>query len=149
MFHVRDWAPAPRLRHRVLIVEDDHDTGDVLCEMIAALGHDPYHVDTGHRAEIIAPAIDPEIAFVDLGLPDLDGYEVATRLRAWSRRRSLQIHALTGWSHADERRVGVFDRYLVKPIDRSTFVSILRELPYGRPGRRATDVARGGRRGRD
>ena len=141
MLHVRGSGPVPRLRHRVLIVEDDHDTGDVLCEMIAALGHEPYHVDTGLRAEAMAPAIGPEIIFVDLGLPDIDGYEVARRLRLWARRRALQVHALTGWSRPDEGRVAVFDRYLVKPIERSTFAAILRERPYPGPGRRATDPA--------
>ena len=54
----------------------------------------------------------------------------------------MQIHALTGWSRADDGRVAVFDRYLVKPVMRSTFAAILREPAKAGPGRRVTDIVR-------
>ncbi len=105
---------------RVLIVEDDEDVREVLGELVASLGHEPLPVASGDEALQRASESPVAAALVDLGLPEVDGYEVARRLRASAWGSSMRLVALTGYSDAETRRharAAGFDQFLVKPAD--------------------------------
>src|SRR5262245_61717617 len=128
---------------RVLLVEDDLDTAEVVCELMAVLGHTSVHVAHGEHAVNAATDFDPEVALIDLGLPGVDGYEVARRLRAWAGRRHLVMHALTGWNRPDEmRRIAAagFASHVLKPVDLATLGRVIRPRSSAPPRRRRTDA---------
>ena len=105
-------------RHRILVVEDDPDSAEVICAILGELGHDCRAVSSGGAAVHEAVAFDPDIAIVDIGLPDLSGYEVARALRALERAHGLHLAALTGWGRPEDRRRATaagFDQHVVKP----------------------------------
>jgi CheY-like chemotaxis protein len=111
---------APLASCRVLIVEDDEDVRDVLGELVAALGHEPLPVANGDEALKRVSERPVAVALVDLGLPEVDGYEVARRLRASSGGKTMRLVALTGYSDPETRQHAAaagFDQFLVKPAD--------------------------------
>jgi CheY-like chemotaxis protein len=104
---------------RILLVEDDEDVAALLAETLQEWGHSVGIAHDARTALETVPQLDPEVAFVDLGLPDLDGLELGRRLRALRPAPSLQLFALTGYSRDSDRREARdagFDHYLVKPI---------------------------------
>ncbi len=110
-------APLPR---RVLVVDDNADAALTLQMLLRSLGHQTHVVHDGHAALEAARLFRPEVVLLDIGMPGLDGYEVARRLRAMKGERPLRIVAVTGWgTEADRRRSqeAGFDLHLVKPLD--------------------------------
>ncbi|HEY3355416.1 MAG TPA: response regulator [Polyangia bacterium] len=102
---------------KVLLVEDNPDLAEALMETVRLLGHDVRAVGTGAAALAAAVADPPEVVLLDIGLPDLDGYEVARRLRPRLARACLV--AVTGYSQPADReraRAAGFDRHLAKPV---------------------------------
>ncbi len=115
------------LPRRVLIIEDDEDTRDLLRIM---LEHDGHHVETaasGARGVELALQTPPDVVFVDIGLPSVDGYAVAQRIRA-ALGDSVLLVAVTGYGREDDRRraaaVG-FDIHLVKPVDYESLIRLV------------------------
>jgi signal transduction histidine kinase len=107
-------ALAPR---RVLIAEDSADAAEMLRVMLRLKGHDVRVAEDGARAVALAEAFDPQIAFVDIGMPGMDGYEAARRIRALLGRRVVLV-ALTGWGQDEDQRrsrEAGFDHHLTKP----------------------------------
>jgi len=105
---------------RVLIVDDNVDAAEMLAFALGDLGHDVQVAHDGAQAIETARAFKPDVAFVDLGLPVLDGLEVAARLRADPEFRDTRLVALTGFSQEEDRRRtrdAGFDFHLVKPVD--------------------------------
>jgi CheY-like chemotaxis protein len=103
----------------VLIVEDDDDSREMLSEIITVLGY------RAHAARDYPQALDavgkapPDVAFVDLGLPGVDGCEVARRLRKHPACQSLYLVALTGYGNPEDEaatRAAGFDEHLLKPL---------------------------------
>jgi signal transduction histidine kinase len=110
-------APAPR---RVLLVEDNADGRDMLRTMLTLQGHEVHEAADGPSALERALAVSPEVAIIDIGLPGMDGYVVAARLRSDEPGRRLRLIALTGYGTPDDRRRAQeagFDAHLVKPVD--------------------------------
>jgi len=109
--------PNPR---RILLVEDSADSRTMLRQMLEAAGHEVLETENGPRGVEIALSSRPDIALINLGLPGLDGYEVAKRIRAEQEGRGIRLVALTGYGRPEaregSRRAG-FDAHLVKPID--------------------------------
>jgi CheY-like chemotaxis protein len=105
---------------RVLIVEDNYDartTLRLLLEM--AYGHVVYDADDGLRGVQIALEQRPDVALIDVGLPGLNGYEVARRIREQLTPEQMCLVALTGYSSDEDRRKAEdagFDVHLVKPV---------------------------------
>ena len=102
----------------ILIVEDNADARDMLREVLAMQGHDVCEAADGAEGIVVAAQVMPEVAIIDIGLPDFDGYEVARRIRSQSSR-PIALIALTGYGQpADQRRAlaAGFDLHLVKPI---------------------------------
>jgi CheY-like chemotaxis protein len=113
---------------RILIVEDDDDTRVVLEETLQDLGHVVAAANDGAGALEMARRLRPEVAIVDIGLPEMDGYEVAKRLRATPEGAApLKLIALSGYGREGDRRRSEeagFDVHLVKPAS----VDVIAEL---------------------
>jgi PAS domain S-box-containing protein len=129
--------PAP-IRRRVLIVEDSDDAREMLRYLLERAGHEVYDAADGATGLERALSLSPDVAVVDVGLPGLDGYELARRLRAAGRDHMFLI-AVTGYGQAEARRRGLeagFDAYLTKPIapDRLTEVIATAAPRYPDPG---------------
>jgi CheY-like chemotaxis protein len=119
----------------ILIVEDNADARDALCMLLELDGHVVAAAAEGIEALEIARAKDPDIALVDIGLPGIDGYEVARRVRAHHPRRPFLI-ALTGYGQPEDRRRATeagFDSLLVKPVDPSALAELLATLEIPGP----------------
>src|SRR3954451_10450466 len=116
---------------RVLLVDDNQDAVELLGEALSLSGHEVRLAQDGLGAVAVASALLPHAAFIDIGLPGIDGYEVATRLRALPALRDTLLVALTGYAHAEvgerARRAG-FDRHLVKPALLDVIEALLADL---------------------
>jgi DNA-binding response OmpR family regulator len=118
-------------RRRVLVVDDDDDVASALVEVLRLLGYEARRAADGRQALALARAFAPEIILLDIGLPLLDGYAVASELRRRGVR--ARLIALTGYGGVtDRRRVcdAGFDRHLVKPVDLADLMAVLREPAY-------------------
>jgi CheY-like chemotaxis protein len=127
-------SPTPAGRS-ILLVEDNADARDALSVLLELEGHVVAVAGEGHHALELVRAQDPDIALVDIGLPGIDGYEVARRVRALDGRRPVLI-ALTGYGQPEDRRRASeagFDDVLVKPVDPTTLTTLLATLEI--PGR--------------
>ena len=125
----------------VLIVEDNVDGRESLRDLLEIWGHRVDLAETGPEGLEKAFALRPEVALVDIGLPGLDGNEVARRLRAVLGRDQMSLIAMTGYGQPEDRRRALqagFDRYLVKPVDPSILSRLLSEL---RPDREVPRAA--------
>jgi PAS domain S-box-containing protein len=112
--------PAPQQARRVLVVDDNVDAGRTLGELLNALGHETRVVHDGPSALAMADAFRPDVVLLDIGMPGMDGYEVARRLSALQEGRRPRIVAVTGWSQESDRHQASeagFDMHLVKPVD--------------------------------
>ncbi len=120
-------ASAPSTGRRILVVDDNADAAEGLGEFLSALGHDVRTVQDGEEAVRVARVHRPEVVFLDIGMPGLDGHEVARRLRADSCRASLLV-ALTGYGQESDRQLSRdagFDHHMVKPVDIARLESLL------------------------
>ncbi|HET6628720.1 MAG TPA: ATP-binding protein [Woeseiaceae bacterium] len=115
--------PLPRQsgrRHRILVVDDNQDAAESLAEYLAAVGHVTRVAFDGPEALRIATEFPADVALIDIGLPVLDGYELAQRLRARSDWRQTRLIAVTGYGLGSDRQRSQqagFDAHLVKPVD--------------------------------
>lgn len=103
---------------RILVVDDNKDAADSLAAMLRFMGHHPEVAYSGLKALQLAADLDADLMLIDIGLPELDGYEVARRLRRLVRR-DARLVALTGYGSADDKRrsrEAGFDEHIVKPV---------------------------------
>jgi CheY-like chemotaxis protein/two-component sensor histidine kinase len=108
---------------RVLVVDDNHDAADSLAMLLRLAGHDIRVAYLGLEALDIAQQHIPEMIFLDIGMPGMDGYEVATRVRQMPGLERVLLVALTGWGQEEDRRrtkEAGFDYHLVKPVEPGT-----------------------------
>ena len=108
------------LRRRILIVEDNEDAGEMYRLLLEMSGHEVLVAETGTDGLELLRTARPDVALVDIGLPGLDGYEIARRFRAEPDSRRVLLVALTGYGSASDRdrsRQAGFDRHLTKPVD--------------------------------
>jgi signal transduction histidine kinase/ActR/RegA family two-component response regulator len=130
--HRVDRTPARVSRPlRILLVEDNADAGDMVQAVLALAGHDVRAFPNGEAAIAEARRFRPDVAIVDIGLPGMDGYEVARRLRADPELPHLRLIALTGYGlPEDERRAheAGFDKHLTKPVEPQALANALARL---------------------
>jgi CheY-like chemotaxis protein len=103
---------------RVLIVDDNHDAADAMAVMLEMMGHHAEAAYDGIKALQLASDLEPDLILLDLGLPDMDGFEVARRLRRLANR-TPRLVALTGYgADEDKRRTSEagFDEHVIKPV---------------------------------
>ncbi|HUP90787.1 MAG TPA: MASE1 domain-containing protein [Solimonas sp.] len=108
--------PAPQAR-RVLVIEDNDDARNSLCALLTAVGYEVHEAVDGKAGVDEALRLQPDVVLVDIGLPVLDGYEVARQIKAGGGRGKLV--ALTGYGRSEDRQLSDeagFDEHLVKPV---------------------------------
>jgi PAS domain S-box-containing protein len=106
--------------HRLLVVDDNEDAASSLAMLLRLRGHDVQIVHDGPSALGAAAVYRPNIVFLDIGMPGMDGYEVAVRIRRLPGLESVVLAALTGWGQLADRqrsKQAGFDHHLVKPVD--------------------------------
>jgi PAS domain S-box-containing protein len=111
--------PNPQSR-RVLVVDDNIDAAETLADLLKLWGHEVCVAHDGAGGLKAAREYRPEVILLDIGMPDMDGYEVARRLRAEEAGRQAQLLAVTGYGQAEDRqraREAGFDHHLTKPVD--------------------------------
>lgn len=115
-------------RMKLLVVDDNHDAASSLATLLMLQGHEVEVAYSGQEAIDLALSYLPHLVLLDIGMPYMDGYEVARRLRKTPGLESTVLVALTGWGQADDRRktaeVG-FDHHLMKPLKLPMLQSIL------------------------
>ncbi|HET9471585.1 MAG TPA: ATP-binding protein [Usitatibacter sp.] len=114
--------------HRVLVVDDNHDAADSLGMLLRLLGAEVMVVHDGRSALAAMKTFRPTVVLLDLGMPEMNGLEVARRMREDPESRRTTLVALTGWGQREDRRrthEAGFDYHLVKPADVGTLQSIL------------------------
>lgn len=132
-------APAPQANgaaRRILVVDDNRDSADSLAILLELDGNEIRTAYDGVEAIEAAADFRPDVVLLDLGLPKLDGYEAARRIRSESWGENVLLIALTGWDHDDDRRrthEAGFDQHLVKPVDSGALTKILADLPTRAP----------------
>jgi CheY-like chemotaxis protein len=112
----------------VLLIEDNDDGREMMATMLASHGYPVLQARDGIEGVRIAGLERPEVALVDIGLPGIDGYEVARRLRQLDGTRTIRLIALTGYGLAEDRRRGReagFDLHMVKPVEPATLLERL------------------------
>ena len=113
---------------RILIVDDNRDAADSLCQLLAARGANVRAVYDGRSAIESLDDVIPDAIVLDIGMPDMDGYEVARRIRLDERAKRVRLVALTGWGQAADRqrlRACGFDHHLTKPAAIDSLLNIL------------------------
>jgi len=127
-------ASAERIARRILIADDNNDALESLATLLQLNGHEVYTATNGGTALQCAERQRPEVALLDIGMPVLDGYEVAKRIRQHPWGQRITLVALTGWGQDSDRRrsrEAGFDSHLVKPLDLETLTDLLARLPFG------------------
>jgi PAS domain S-box-containing protein len=122
---------------RVLVVDDNRDAADSLAALIELLGHQATVLHDGRDALTVAVSHAPDLILLDIGLPGMDGYEVARRLRAARETANIRLVACTGYGREDDvRRIeeAGFDGYLVKPVSAAQLEQLLAGAPFNRRG---------------
>lgn len=136
-----DKSAVPAMR-RVLVVDDNHDAADSLGMMLQFLGSDVHIVYDGEAALQALDSYKPALVLLDIGMPGMDGYDVARQIRQHPEARDVTLIALTGWGQPDDRRRARragFDDHLTKPLDMGALQRALAAL--NRPRRERTRAA--------
>jgi PAS domain S-box-containing protein len=116
----------PRLR--VLIVDDNRDAADTLDQLLSSMGQDVCTVYDGPAAIAAARTFQPEIVLLDIGMPEMSGYDVARALRAEKTLANVVMVAVTGWGQGADRQLSIdagFDHHIVKPMSEKLLRSLL------------------------
>jgi two-component system CheB/CheR fusion protein len=120
-----------RDRAKVLVVEDNTDSRELLCELLTQAEFECRAADSGLAALALADEFRPDVDVLDLGLPGMDGLQVARRLRGDPRHARMLLIALTGYGQAADRaaaREAGFDEHLVKPVQGEQLLALLSEM---------------------
>jgi two-component system, sensor histidine kinase len=128
-------VPTVEAVQNILLVEDNPDARETLRLLLELEGHRVAAAETGEQGIQLAGEQAFTVALIDIGLPDLDGYTVAQRIRAGTGGKSLVLVALTGYSEPEDvqrARAAGFDAHLVKPVDPDTLTKTLLDLTTGR-----------------
>jgi CheY-like chemotaxis protein len=116
---------------RFLIADDNQDSADSMAILLRMSGHDVQIAYDGEEALRVAEAFAPQVALLDIGMPRLNGHEVAQALRGRPGGRDLILIAATGWGQEEDRRRSLetgFDAHLVKPVDHEALLRLVAEL---------------------
>jgi CheY-like chemotaxis protein/anti-sigma regulatory factor (Ser/Thr protein kinase) len=128
---------APRVRAQVsksakiVVVEDNDDSRNLLCVLLRRAGFDCHTAESGTTALSLIDRVEPDIAILDVGLPEMDGFEVARRIRKNPKFTNIVLIALTGYGRASDRAASHeagFDEHLVKPIQADQLLSVLADM---------------------
>src|SRR6202521_579975 len=122
------------VQRRILIVDDNQDSAESLATLLKLTGHEVHIAHDGLEAVEEAAAFQPQVVLLDIGLPGINGYEAARRIREQQRSKALTLVALTGWGQEEDRRRSEeagFDAHMVKPVDFPPLIKLLDESEAG------------------
>lgn len=125
-------ADRPFRSYRILLIEDNADFADILCSMLAQSGHEAITENNGIEGIAKAKAFSPDVIFCDIGLPGMNGYEVAKSIRSNDLLAGIFMIALTGYAGPKDIELALssgFNKHLSKPVDIATLNQILAEVP--------------------
>jgi DNA-binding response OmpR family regulator len=114
---------------RILVVDDNPDAADSLARLLADDGHEVRVARDAEEAMREAVSFRPDTVVLDIGLPDVSGYEIARRIRKELWGQAVRLVALTGWGQEEDRRrsrEAGFDEHVIKPIDPAALLTLLR-----------------------
>jgi len=128
----RALTPQPPVhRFKILVVDDNHDSALSMSMMLSIMGHETRTAHDGETAVATAETFLPDVVLLDIGLPKLNGYEVAQRIREQSWGASMYLIAVTGWGQDEDRQrsseVGL-NLHMVKPVEPAALEKLLAEL---------------------
>jgi CheY-like chemotaxis protein len=135
---VNSVTPAPltaTMARRILVADDNRDALESLARLLELSGHEIHKAVDGVQALEAATRERPDLVLLDIGMPGMDGYEVARRIRAQPWGREATLIALTGWGQDTDRtrsREAGFDSHCVKPLDLQYLFTLLDSLPAAR-----------------
>ncbi|HEV3143684.1 MAG TPA: PAS domain S-box protein [Gemmataceae bacterium] len=118
-------------KYRILLVDDNRDTVNTMAKLLRFLGHEVETAYDGEEAVAAAESFRPEVVLLDIGLPKLNGYDAARRIREQPWGQKMLLIALTGWGQDEDRRRSKeagFDHHLVKPIKAATLEQIMADM---------------------
>ncbi len=121
---------------RVLVVDDNHDSAETLSLLLQMLNHDVTSAHDGEEALQMANELEPDVVLLDIGLPKMDGYEVARRIRREPWGGGAMLVAITGWGQAEDKdlsRQAGFDHHLVKPVDPDALLKLVHSRKTAQP----------------
>jgi len=121
-------APAQTRKRRVLIADDNRDAADSISMLLQMAGHEVTVAYDGQQALENIETLRPEVALLDIGMPGLDGFEVARRVRLDIRIRNTLLIAVTGWGQASDKARALaagFDLHFTKPVEPATLIDLL------------------------
>jgi two-component system CheB/CheR fusion protein len=127
-------APQPDARPRdarILVIDDCRDAAETLARFLQMTGHDARAVHSGAEGLTTVESWHPDLILLDIGMPEMNGYEVAARLRQTPAGRDARLVALTGWGQESDRRRTAdagFDHHLVKPVDPDEILRLIADL---------------------
>ena len=120
--------PPPAKRCRILVVDDNEDSVESLAMLLGMLGHEIATSNDGESALTVAEQFRPDVAILDIGLPKVNGYDVAKQIREQDWARDIVLIALTGWGQQEHRRRSAesgFNHHLTKPVELEVLQKIL------------------------
>jgi PAS domain S-box-containing protein len=126
--HQATKAPARPASWTILVADDSRDGADSMAFLLKAAGHTVHTAYDGRGAIRLAEAVRPDVVLLDIGMPEVSGYDVARAIRREAWGRHIRLIALTGWSQAEHRRHSLeagFDDHLVKPVDLDVLENLL------------------------
>jgi signal transduction histidine kinase len=115
---------------KVLIADDNRDAADSMAMILGLSGYEVYVAHSGREALELTEQHRPEVVFLDIGMPDLNGYEVAAAIRRQPWGKKIYLLAVTGWGQSEDKERALaagFDRHLTKPVDLDQVESLLRD----------------------
>jgi CheY-like chemotaxis protein/two-component sensor histidine kinase len=127
-------SAARLVSRRVLIADDNRDGAETLGTLLQMEGHEVLIVHDGQEATEAFDTFQPEVALLDIGMPEINGYEVARLVREGSRGRAVTLIAVTGWGKTSDKARALaagFDHHFTKPVDAEALMTVLR-APSGR-----------------
>jgi CheY-like chemotaxis protein len=116
---------------KILVVDDSRDAADTCAILLELSGHHVQTAYTGQRALELAETFRPHVLLLDIGIPDLDGYQLAKKVRATPWGKGTILIAVTGWGQEEDRRRAFeagFNHHLTKPIAAETVESLIQSL---------------------
>jgi PAS domain S-box-containing protein len=120
--------PAASARHRILIVDDNQDAALTTSTMLDMLGYETRTAPDGLAGLDLIDGFRPDVALLDIGMPKLNGHDLARRIRAHPQGKHVVLIAVTGWGQAEDRQRTAdagFDHHLVKPVDPAVLAALL------------------------
>lgn len=120
----------PKASRRILVVDDNRDTAVTMAMLLKLAGHQASIAHNGTEALVMLDDVQPDVALLDIGLPEMDGYELARRIR--TVRGDLLLIAVSGYGQAEDRarsREAGFDEHFIKPVDPEVLLAFI-----ARPG---------------